>query len=590
MGCSAHGVIDALMFKSVKFRNFKSLKDYTVRLKAVNVLVGPNNAGKSTILDAFRAMAAAHRYVSRRVSTPIAVNGTTVVGYDIPMSNFPISLANVHSDYQTNQETSVTFSLENGNKLQLNFYDNARCIMTIVEAKQRTATTAQFRKHFPVSIYAFPTLGPLEEEELLLTDEYVRQSEDTRRSHRMFRNIWYRRPQQFPAFEELVAKTWEGMTISKPELDLTYPPRLSMFCKEGRIDREVFWAGFGFQVWLQILTHLTGAVGDNVLIVDEPEIYLHPDLQRRLFQLLKNANKQIILATHSAEIVNEADHDDVVIVNRSKKSAARVSDADSLQEALNSIGSAQNIHLARLTKGRRILFLEGDDYRLLRRFASQFGFDGLADDVIITVVPIGGFSQNKRIQDTAWAFEKILKANISIAAVLDRDFRSTEETAELLRDGRATVPHFHILGSKEIENYLLAPSAIFKALEHKLRERNSGHVVTLRDVSEILDGIVAHQKADLLGQYISNRVRFFATRSAKDPSTVVREAIERFENDWNDPARRNAICSGKKAFSTLNGQLQQRFGISLTSNQIIRFLSANDVGDLIEVLRVCPGS
>jgi energy-coupling factor transporter ATP-binding protein EcfA2 len=547
-------------------------------------LVGPNNAGKSTILDAFRAMAAAHRYACRRVQSPISVNGSTVVGYEIPMSNFPISLANVHSDYQTNQETSVTFSLENGNKLQLSFYDNARCVMTITEAKQRTATTAQFRKNFPVSIYPFPTLGPLEEEELLLTDEYVRQSEDTRRAHRMFRNIWYRRPQQFPALEELVAKTWEGMTISKPELDMTYPPRLSMFCKEGRIDREIFWAGFGFQVWLQILTHFTGAIADNVLVVDEPEIYLHPDLQRRLFQLFKASSKQIILATHSAEIMNEADHDDVVLVNRSKRTTARVSDADSLQEALNSIGSAQNIHLARLSKGRRILFLEGDDYRFLRRFASQFGFDSIADDVVITVVPIGGFSQSKRIQDTAWAFEKILKANISIAAVLDRDFRCAEEISELLKDGRASVPHFHILSSKEIENFLLAPSAILKALEHKFKERNSTSTVALHDVSEMLESIIASQKADLLGQYISNRVRFFSTRSAKDASTVVKEAIDLFEREWLDPIRRIAICSGKKAFAALNGQFQQRFGLSITSSQVIRHLVPSDAGDLIKVL------
>lgn len=158
----------------------------------------------------------------------------------------------------------------------------------------------------------------------------------------------------------------------------------------GRIDREVYWAGFGFQVWLQILTHLTGAATDNVLVVDEPEIYLHPDLQRRLFQLLKNSNKQVILATHSAEIVNEADHEDVVLVNRVKKTATRVSDADSLQEALNSIGSAQNIHLARLTKGRRILFLEGDDYRLLRRFASRFA----GEEVIATLEKIAGLVTN----------------------------------------------------------------------------------------------------------------------------------------------------------------------------------------------------
>jgi predicted ATP-dependent endonuclease of OLD family len=67
---------------------------------------------------------------------------------------------------------------------------------------------------------------------------------------------------------------------------------------------------------------------------------------------------------------------------------------------------------------------------------SQLHFENLADDVTITVVPIGGFSQKQRIQDTAWAFEKMLKADISIAAVLDRDFRCNEEVAELVSDGR----------------------------------------------------------------------------------------------------------------------------------------------------------
>jgi predicted ATP-dependent endonuclease of OLD family len=38
------------MFTSAKFRNFKSLKDFTVPLKRVNILVGPNNAGKSSVL------------------------------------------------------------------------------------------------------------------------------------------------------------------------------------------------------------------------------------------------------------------------------------------------------------------------------------------------------------------------------------------------------------------------------------------------------------------------------------------------------------------------------------------------------------
>jgi hypothetical protein len=290
------------------------------------------------------------------------VKDQTIVGYDIPTPLVPISLANIHFDYQVDQETSVTFSLDNGNKLKLSFYDNSRCVLTI-DARQRTVNTQQFKRNFPISIYSIPTLGPLEEEEELLSDEYVRQSIGTRRAHRMFRNIWYRWTEEFPVFQRLVEQTWEGMSISPPELNRSYPPRITMFCTEGRVDRELYWAGFGFQVWLQILTHITSSVDANVLIVDEPEIYLHPDLQHRLFHLLKAADKQIILATHSAEMVNEAEHDDVIIVNKLRPSATRVADIDGLQEALFSIGSAQNIHLARLSRGKKLLFLEGNDFR-----------------------------------------------------------------------------------------------------------------------------------------------------------------------------------------------------------------------------------
>ena len=190
------------MFTAVKFHNFKSLRDFTIRLKGMNVLVGPNNAGKSTVLDAFRILMAAHKFASRRVPSPLQVHDQTIMGYDIPTAQIPISLANIHFDYQADRETSVLFSLENGNKLTLTFHDNARCILTI-DARQRTTNTSQFKRHFPISIYSIPTLGPLEEQEELLSDGYVSQSIGTRRAHRMFRNIWHRWSNEFPG-----SKNW----------------------------------------------------------------------------------------------------------------------------------------------------------------------------------------------------------------------------------------------------------------------------------------------------------------------------------------------------------------------------------------------
>jgi len=41
---------------SVTFENFKALEQFTLSLDDVNILVGPNNSGKSTIIGAFRSL------------------------------------------------------------------------------------------------------------------------------------------------------------------------------------------------------------------------------------------------------------------------------------------------------------------------------------------------------------------------------------------------------------------------------------------------------------------------------------------------------------------------------------------------------
>ena len=54
-----------------------------------------------------------------------------------------------------------------------------------------------------------------------------------------------------------------------------------MFCPEDRIPREIFWAGFGFQVWCQMLTHVIQSSDKALFLIDEPDIYLHSDRSKR---------------------------------------------------------------------------------------------------------------------------------------------------------------------------------------------------------------------------------------------------------------------------------------------------------------------
>jgi hypothetical protein len=304
---------------------------------------------------------------------------------------------------------------------------------------------------------------------------------------------------------------------------------------------------------------------------------------------LKGTGKQVVLATHSVEIVNEADHDDIVLVNRVKKTARRIGDIDGLQEALFSIGSAQNVHLARLSKGRKLLFLEGDDYRMIRRFAARLKLNDLAEDINLTVVPIGGFSQRHRIEDAAWTFEKVLKAEISIAAILDRDYRCGEEIDSLVQAARTTVPNFFVLAGKEIENYLLEPNAISKTIREHLAERKFGtadiDAITPEIVRHLLADISESLKSEVLSQHISNRMRYFAARSAKDPSTIASEAIGNLDNDWANAKTKFMAIPGKRVLSSLNHQLQQKFNISITPTQILRNLDVSDIAlDLRNIL------
>jgi AAA ATPase domain len=47
---------------SVHFDHFKAFDQFTLSLHSVNVIVGPNNSGKSTIIGAFRALDAAIKF------------------------------------------------------------------------------------------------------------------------------------------------------------------------------------------------------------------------------------------------------------------------------------------------------------------------------------------------------------------------------------------------------------------------------------------------------------------------------------------------------------------------------------------------
>jgi energy-coupling factor transporter ATP-binding protein EcfA2 len=570
---------------SVTFFHYKGFRRYSVSLDNINVFTGANNSGKSTIIGAFRSLAVALRTARTRSPQLLTVGDLQTYGYLISESQLPISLENVRTSYEEG-ESRVSFRLSNGNQLHLHF-DEKGCVLIAEARGAAVRTPAAFKTSFPLELAVVPVLGPVEHREVLREKETVSSALATHRASRHFRSYWYHFPDNFQNFAELLESTWPDMVVHPPTLALNR--ELTMFVREGRIDRESYWVGFGFQIWCQLLTHVHRATDSSLIVVDEPEVYLHPDVQRRLLEVLRSAGPDVIIATHSTEIIAEADPTEIILIDKTKCSSERIKDIDGVQRAMTLLGSQQNISLTALARNRRVIFVEGEhDFSLMRRFAKRLGLNDLAAGVGLAAMPSGGFGSWSRISALAQGVSQTLGTDLLIAAIYDRDYYCDAQIEDVQIKLRAALKFAHVHERKEIENYLLIPEALSRVVTKGIAERRSkgAEVSDLTEpVIQTLLTISDELKDDAQDQYVSKYLEFHRS-GPKDTSTRMKEAATVFRASWKIPEERLKIAPGKELLRRFREYVQNTFGVSVTDAKIIEACRHDELpNDLVQLLR-----
>jgi energy-coupling factor transporter ATP-binding protein EcfA2 len=253
----------------------------------------------------------------------------------------------------------------------------------------------------------------------------------------------------------------------------------------------------------------------STLLLDEPDSHLHPSLQAQLVdaleQIAQASGKQVLLATHSTEILRAAEYSQILAF--SGKSAKYLKKDRQKTSLFIGLGSEYAPKLDPLRRTKRMLIVESDsDARLLAAWAAKSGINWPSNVVVWPWT--GGAKERKHL------FLQLKEEipDLKAISLRDRDDTAVNQVdKQTLCDKSVNIaePNFHlkVWRRRHIENYLLYPPAIARACNRPLPdviEKMAEHALvvpadfTSRDVAS---GILDARGKEILNQSIEREFR-----------------------------------------------------------------------------------
>lgn len=451
------------MLTKLKIQNFKRFGSVEVDLGNPVVFVGPNNSGKTTALQALSLWdVGLKRWLERRSgkATPTERPGVTINRRDLLAS--PVPAANLlwrdlHvrdvrrvNGKQDTKNVLIEVTVEGVDEgqswsygLEFDYANSESFYCRPAGTKAGIAITEVPAGARKVNLAYLPPMSGLLANETLVPRGAINVRLGEGRTAEVLRNLCY---QAVLAGSEV----WEGIRMPVLQLfgtDLEQPVyieergEVTMSYREGDVRFDLASAGRGLQQTVLLLAHLV-ANPRSILLLDEPDAHLETLRQRQTYQLLVDAanasQSQIIAASHSEVVLNEAADRDVVVAFLG--APHRIDDrGNQLLKSLREIGFE---HYYQAEQRGWVLYLEGStDLAILREWARILKHP--AEKVLER--PFVNYVGNDRKKAVGHFFGlREAKADLVGVALFDRD------REPLVQEGL----RIHVWKRREIENYL----------------------------------------------------------------------------------------------------------------------------------------
>ena len=284
------------MIKEIKIENFRGIRKGGLKdLTEVNLLVGQNNSGKSTILDALILVKSPLKPIDRLGRSIENLQKRRVSRASFSLTSFHYKLAaentiEIDLQFQDQEEVKSRVVVQDTN---LKFDFNGSQIVISSTGKVPSGT---FR--VPLGEENQKCL-----EELLLIDaEYIRRLDLV--EERLWGEIFEKRADKGikEALNEAYELDIEGFTFPKPE-------RSPLYIQMPEYSIPVDALGEGFRYALAILS-TAALLKKTALLIEELEVHQHPDslekLLTALFKLARRNEIQLFISTQSSELISKA--------------------------------------------------------------------------------------------------------------------------------------------------------------------------------------------------------------------------------------------------------------------------------------------
>ncbi len=227
--------------------------------------------------------------------------------------------------------------------------------------------------------------------------------------------------------------------------------------------RDLMVEGSGFLQWLSVFALATDP-DLNVLLLDEPDAHLHSSLQEQLLDSLRDVaaatGKQILIATHSAELLRNAEPSDILHIRSGGRGGRYLVEEGQKIGLLAGLGSEYAPRVDRAKRTRRVLFVEGrSDLEILKTLAERLGVEWPKQWVEWTSAR--GHRERKQI----FTALKEEIPGLVVVSLRDRDDEPAGSVGPDLVDGSSGDDGFHPRRWRRryIESYLIWPPAIAAA-------------------------------------------------------------------------------------------------------------------------------